>query len=60
MRQEDFKSTVLLEKDTCNRKVNADGEKVEWMKIQWIKFVKDKSYIIPPIHHESYKNLKKK
>jgi len=44
MRQEDFKSTVILEKDICNRKVNADGEKVEWMKIQWISFVKDKPY----------------
>lgn len=113
MRQEDFKSTVLLEKDITNRKINADGEKVEWMKIQWLYFVKDKPYkmffkysnnefvafisvnfskrlmvkpkeleqlypnglaisnekyndlmellqFIPPIHHEFYKNLKKK
>ncbi|KAL4135598.1 hypothetical protein QTP88_007196 [Uroleucon formosanum] len=44
MRQEDFKSTVLLEKDITNRKVNVDGEKVEWVKMQWLYFVKDKPY----------------
>ncbi|CAI6357018.1 unnamed protein product [Macrosiphum euphorbiae] len=44
MRQEDFRYTVLLEKDITNRKVNADGEKVEWMKMQWLYFVKDKPY----------------
>lgn len=43
MRQEDFITTALLEKDICNRKINDDGEKVEWLKFQWLCFVKDKS-----------------
>ncbi|CAI6376053.1 unnamed protein product [Macrosiphum euphorbiae] len=44
MTQEDFFSTVLLEKDITNRKINGEGEKVEWLKFQWILFTNDKPY----------------
>ncbi|KAL4153193.1 hypothetical protein QTP88_001026 [Uroleucon formosanum] len=44
MTQEDFFSTVLLEKDITNRKLNGEGEKVEWLKFQWILFSNDKPY----------------
>lgn len=44
MTQEDFFSTVLLEKDITNRKLNGDGEKVDWLKFQWILFTNDKPY----------------
>jgi len=37
----DFK--VLL-KEIVNRKVNMQGEKVEWMKIRWMRFRKDNPY----------------
>jgi len=37
----DFK--VLL-KQIVNRKVNMQGEKVEWMKIRWMRFRKDNPY----------------
>lgn len=43
---QDFFSTVLLEKDITNRKLNGDGKKVKWLRIQWILFTKDKPYHI--------------
>lgn len=31
MRQQDFKTTILFEKNITNRKINGIGEKVEWL-----------------------------
>lgn len=34
-------STKKLEDEITNKKITPDGSKVEWMKIQWLKFTSD-------------------
>lgn len=46
MRNEDFKSTVNLEKLLTNRKKGEENVKVEWLKIQWLKFKCDEPFNI--------------
>ena len=38
--QEHFFSTSKLEKDIANCKVSIDGNKIEWLKINWIQLQK--------------------
>lgn len=38
LQQSDLKSVEQLEKAVVNRKVDVDGEKVEWLKIHWLCF----------------------
>ena len=46
MRQEDFVSTKLLEEATFERLKNSDGESINWLKICWMRFVRNESYKI--------------
>jgi len=46
MRQEDFVSTKLLEDAMFKRVKNSDGESINWLKICWMRFVKNKPYKI--------------
>lgn len=38
MTSKDFVSTVPLEKNITNRKKTVDGEAVNWLKIQWLRY----------------------
>lgn len=40
MTGKDFFSSKSLEKSIKNRKISLDNNKVEWLKIQWLKFHK--------------------
>lgn len=44
MNRENFKTTIQLEKSVCRRKSDREGEKVNWLNIQWIRFVKNKPF----------------
>ena len=44
MAQKNFISTKQLKDSTNNRKKNTNGEAVSWLKIQWIRFLKNSSY----------------
>lgn len=44
MAQKDFISTQQLKEWTNNRKKNTNGEAVSWLKIQWIRFLKNAPY----------------
>jgi len=46
MRQEDFVSTKLLEDAIFKRVKNSDGESINWLKICWMRFVRNKPYKI--------------
>ena len=46
MKSEHFFSTKELESSITNRKIAPDKSKVEWMKMQWIRFEKNKPCII--------------
>jgi len=46
MRQEDFVSTKLLEDAMFKRVKNSDGESINWLKICWMRFVRNKPYKI--------------
>lgn len=41
MTKDNLFSTKSLEKQIVNRKKNEDGEKVEWLKNQWLNFNKE-------------------
>ena len=44
MRQEDFESTKLLEDAIFKRVKNSDGESINWLKICWMRFVRNEPY----------------
>lgn len=46
MTQTDFLSTKQLEKAVTRRKKNAAGLSVNWLHIQWIRFVIDKPHVM--------------
>lgn len=46
MRQEDFVSTKLLEDAIFKRVKNSDGESVNWLRICWMRFVRNEPYKI--------------
>ena len=46
MRQEDFVSTKLLEDAIFKRVKNSDGESINWLKICWMRFVRNEPYKI--------------
>lgn len=43
---ENIKNILPLENKIVNRKVSLDKGKVEWMKIQWLRFEKESPYVI--------------
>ncbi|EFN60835.1 hypothetical protein EAG_12164, partial [Camponotus floridanus] len=46
MRQEDFVSTKLLEDAIFKRVKNSNGESINWLKICWMRFVRNEPYKI--------------
>lgn len=46
MGKEDFVSTMNVKSEIVYHKVNTRKEKVEWLKIRWLQFRKDKPYEI--------------
>lgn len=44
MKQDEFKSTAQLEKAAVKKNKNTAGAKVNWLQIQWIRFVKDEPH----------------
>lgn len=46
MRQENFVSMKLLEDAIFKRIKNSDGESVNWLRICWMRFVRNKPYKI--------------
>lgn len=46
MKQEDFVSTKLLEDAIFKRVKNSDGESVNWLRICWMRFVRNEPYKI--------------
>lgn len=46
MQRVDFFSSYSLEKVITNRKKNTDGQPVNWLKIQWLRFRRDSPYKI--------------
>ncbi|CAG9761530.1 unnamed protein product [Ceutorhynchus assimilis] len=46
MTSTEFYSTVVLEKNITNRKILVDGVKVEWFKLQWLRYCKTEPFKI--------------
>uniref|UniRef100_A0A1B6J3D8 Uncharacterized protein n=1 Tax=Homalodisca liturata TaxID=320908 RepID=A0A1B6J3D8_9HEMI len=46
LHEDDFLSVHGLEKATIKRKKDVDGEPVNWLKVQWFRYEKCKSYSI--------------
>ncbi|KAJ8975146.1 hypothetical protein NQ317_012423 [Molorchus minor] len=46
MTKSDFISTKVLESNITNRKISETKTKVEWLKIQWLRFIKESPYSI--------------
>lgn len=46
MNKSDFFSTIKLEKNITHRKIDVDKSKVEWLKIQWLRFSFEMPYKI--------------
>ncbi|CAH1113913.1 unnamed protein product [Psylliodes chrysocephalus] len=53
MTSQDFFSTASLQAQITNRKKSINDEKVEWLKMQWLKFKKDELFLI---HFKYYNN----
>ncbi|CAI6352883.1 unnamed protein product [Macrosiphum euphorbiae] len=46
MCQQDFKSTKNLQNTITKRKKNIDNQPVSWLKMQWIRVVKEEPYTL--------------